>query len=100
MLFRSPDAVPVQAVGVPGIWVLAQVAEDGRSMLVSLNNLSGDVRSGVVFAFSDEWCGAGISRIAEDGSRIVLGRTSVRWEAPVSFAQMAPEFFLVEKVAE
>ncbi len=96
----SPDAVPVQSVGVPGIWVLAQVTENGRSMLVSVNNLSGDVRSGVAFAFSDEWRGAGVSRIAEDGSRVAIGRTSARWEAPVKFAQMAPEFFLVEKGAK
>ena len=96
----SPGAVPVHAVGVPGIWVLANVTGDGRSMLVSVNNLSGDVRGGVAFSFSVEWCGASISRFAEDGSSIALGRASARWEAPVTFAQMSPEFFLVEKGAE
>ena len=93
----SPGHVPVSVRGVPGIWILASVAEDGRSMLVAVNNLSGDVREGVAFAFSGEWVGASVGRVAADGSLSPLGRASAVWKAPVVFGQMAPEFFVVER---
>ena len=93
----SPGSVPVSAHGVPGIWTLASVAEDGRSMLVAVNNLSGDVREGVPFGFSGEWVGASVGRISADGSLAPLGSASAVWKAPVVFGQMTPEFFVVEK---
>ena len=66
-------------------------------MLVAVNNLSGDVREGVAFAFSGEWVGASVGRVAADGSLAPLGPASAVWKAPVVFGQMAPEFFVVER---
>ena len=93
----SSGRFPVLVRGVPGIWTLASTAADGRSMLLSVNNLSGDVREGVEFAFSEEWADADVCRIAEDGSAMPLGRTSAAWKAPIVFGQMAPEFFVIQK---
>ena len=93
----APGSLPVAACDAPGIWTLASVSEDGRSMLVALNNLSGDVRDGVTFAFSGEWCGADAFRIAKDGTRSAIGRTSAIWRAPFTFGQMTPEFLVVER---
>ena len=64
----APGSLPVSVRDAPGIWTLASVAEDGRSMLVMLNNLSGDERDDVILAFSGSWAGAEVSRVAADGS--------------------------------
>ena len=93
----SPGGVPVCARDAPGIWTLASMAEDGRSMLVSVNNLSGDVRDDVVLGFSKEWEDAEVVRIAPDGSQVSMGNTSRTWTPRLVFAQMSPEFFIVTK---
>ena len=93
----DPNGVPVAALDAPGIWTLANVAADGRSMLVMANNLSGDERENLRFGFSPEWAGAKISWLRPSGSQKPLGRTSAEWTAPQAFGQMLPEFFLVEK---
>ena len=91
-LFRrlAPEGLPVAAVGVPGIWTLANVSADGQEMMVMLNNLSGDVRTDVAFAFARPWVGAEAERIAPDGSRMPLGQVSAAWRAPFPFGQMEP----------
>ena len=98
-LFRrlDPDGVPVAVIGVPGIWTMANVSKDGKSMLFMANNLSGDVRRDVRFSFSSEWLGATVFRLLEDGGKRPLGTVSSEWVAPVELGQMLPEFFIVEK---
>ena len=91
----APGSLPVSVRDAPGIWTLASVAEDGRSMLVMLNNLSGDERDDVILAFSGSWAGAEVSRVAADGSLEPLGRASGAWEVPFAMGQMAPEFLVV-----
>ncbi len=94
----SGDGVPVMASGTPGIWILANVSADGREMLLMANNLSGDVRTSVPFAFSPQWTGAEIARLAEDGTETPLGTTTSRWIPSVRFGQMEPEFFRLRRV--
>lgn len=96
-LFRrlSPEAIPVEAVNVPGIWTLAQVAEDGHSMLVMLNNLSGDVRDDVELRFGGAWTGATVSRLCADGHSEPVTPASARWKVPFTLGQMEPEFLVV-----
>ncbi len=98
-LFRkmSPEAIPVEAVGVPGIWTLAQVAEKGDEMLVMVNNLSGDEREDVVLAFAPQWAGATVARLGDDGARVPLGTAAERWTLPRKLGQMEPEFLVVTK---
>ena len=93
----DPDSLPVTVPGVPGIWTLANVSADRREMMVMVNNLSGDVRRDLPFAFAKEWQGAAISVLAPDGSRRPLGTVAPAWTAPLSFGQMEPEFLFVEK---
>ncbi|MBR4653522.1 MAG: hypothetical protein IKO72_09190 [Kiritimatiellae bacterium] len=93
----SPGSVPVAANGTPGIWMLAGVAADGRSMLLHVNNLSGDERTGVPLAFAGEWVGTKVSRMAEDGSCVPLGTASDTWVIPFTLKQMSPEFLVVRK---
>ena len=93
----SPNAIPVSARDAPGIWTLASVAADGRAMLVSVNNLSGDVRDDVVLALSQEWAGADAFRLSEEGSCKAVGRAAAKWRVPVALAQMSPEFFVLKK---
>ena len=96
-LFRRMDsaAIPVEAFGTPGIWILAQVSEGGDEMLVMVNNLSGDVRSGVEIAVGDAWVGGEVSRIGQDGRQVPLGTLAGRWRIPFPLGQMEPEFLVV-----
>lgn len=93
----QPESLPVSAVGVPGFWILANVSSDRREMLVTVNNLSGDRREDVEFAFASEWQGAEALRLGENGALTSAGRITGPWKPSVSFRQMEPEFFLVRK---
>ena len=93
----TPDGLPVYALEVPGIWLLASASSDGREMLVMANNLSGDVRNDVELAFGTAWRDARIARLGKDGSKIALGRTAPRWKVPFEMGQMLPEFLLLER---
>ena len=93
----DPDSLPVTVPGVPGIWALANVSADRREMMVTVNNLSGDVRRDLPFAFAKEWQGATISVLAPDGTRRPLGTVTPTWIAPLAFGQMEPEFLVVMK---
>ena len=98
-LFRklSPNAIPVMALDAPGVWTLASVSEDGREMMVMVDNLSGDVRECLSFSLSDEWAGAAVSRLGADG-RVEKGeKVSALWTPKCVFAQMQPEFFVFTK---
>lgn len=96
-LFRrmDPAAIPVEAVGAPGLWTLAQVSERGDEMLVMVNNLSGDVRDDATLSFGEGWRGATVSRLGADGAPVPLAPASPRWRIPFALAQMEPEFLLV-----
>ena len=94
---QDPDALPVMALGAPGIWTLAQVAADGRAMMVMVNNLSGDEREKLDFAVAPAWAGAAVSRLDENGVERPFGKASARWTAAGPFAQMQPEFFVFRK---
>ena len=98
-LFRklSPDSLPVVALGVPGIWTLASVSEDGSEMMVMINNLSGDVRKNISFSISDEWVGARVSRLGDDGRTEKGEEVSALWTPKHIFGQMQPEFYLFTK---
>jgi hypothetical protein len=93
----APDAIDVVALDAPGIWVLTSVSEDGREMMVMVNNLSGDVRDNVSFALSKEWAGATVSRIGADGCKEKGERVSSRWTPNTIFSQMRPEFYLFSR---
>lgn len=86
----APGTIPVATVGAPGIWTLAQLASDGKGMLVMVNNLSGDERRDVEFDFHRDWVGARVSRIDPDGTLKPLGLLTKRWKAPLAFGQMTP----------
>ena len=90
---QDPDALPVTALAAPGIWTLAQVASDARTMLVMVNNLSGDERASLEFAVAPAWVGASVSRLNAQGVEEPLGVASARLTAAVPFGQMQPEFF-------
>ncbi len=92
----SPGAIPVSAVDIPGIWLMASVSADGREMLLMVNNLSGDERSGVRLAFSSAWRDTEVSRLGEDGKPIPCGRTDSDWTVPFTLGQMNPEFLLLK----
>jgi len=92
--------LPVRAVGQPGIWLLANVSDDGREMLFMADNLSGDVRDKVDLAFAPAWHGARIRRLDESGADVDLGTVGGIWRVPVSLGSMLPEFFLLRKPAE
>ena len=97
-LFRrlSPGAIPVMALDAPGIWTLASVSEDGREMMVMVNNLSGDVRGDVELSFAEAWQGVKVSRLDADGKPLAVGTASVRWHVPFELKQMVPEFFILK----
>jgi len=98
-LFRRMDseALPVTALDAPGIWTLAQVSADGRTMVVMANNLSGDVRDNLSFAVATPWIGATVSRLGEDGREQPLGTLPAIWRPSMTFDQMTPEFFVMRK---
>jgi hypothetical protein len=79
----------------PGIWTLASVSQNGKEMLVMINNLSGDVRDEVTLAFQGKWQNAKISRVMADGTLSSLGLSSKEWKTPFVLGQMEPEFILV-----
>ena len=93
----APNALPVAALDAPGIWTLASVSEDGREMMVMVDNLSGDVREGLAFAVAAEWRGAAVSRLGPDGREEAPETVSGRWTPKCAFAQMQPEFFVFAK---
>ena len=98
-LFRklAPDAIPVMALDAPGIWTLASVSEDGREMMVMVNNLSGDMRENLSFSLADEWVGATVSRLCVDGRGEKGGKVAALWSPKCVFGQMLPEFFVFTK---
>jgi len=98
-LFRklAPDAMPVMALDAPGIWTLASVSEDGREMMVMVNNLSGDMRENLSFSLADEWVGATVSRLCVDGRGEKGGKVAALWSPKCVFGQMLPEFFVFTK---
>jgi len=98
-LFRklAPDAIPVMALDAPGIWTLASVSEDGREMMVMVNNLSGDMRENLSFSLADEWVGATVSRLCVDGRGEKGGKVAALWSPKCVFGQMQPEFFVFTK---
>lgn len=98
-LFRrlSPGAIPVMALDAPGIWTLASVSEDGREMMVMVNNLSGDMRENLSFSLADEWVGATVSRLCVDGRGEKGGKVAALWSPKCVFGQMLPEFFVFTK---
>jgi len=93
----SGDRLPIRALGQPGIWLLANVAANGREMLFMANNLSGDVRDSVKLAVSPEWQGSRVFRLNEYGGEVDLGCLSANWRIPVSLGSMLSEFFFVRK---
>jgi hypothetical protein len=93
----SPDSVPVSAVDVPGIWLLASVSADGKEMLLMVNNLSGDEREGVRLAFSGAWQGADVMRLDATGSAFPCGRADAVWTVPFVLGQMKPEFLVLKR---
>lgn len=93
----SPDTIPVSALGIPGIWLLAAVSADGGEMLVMADNLSGDVREGVRLGFSGAWRDAEVARLGADGKPVPLGRTAAEWTVPFALGQMEPEFLLLRR---
>ena len=93
----SPDSIPVCAVDVPGIWLLASVSADGKEMLLMVNNLSGDEREGVRLAFSDAWRGAEVMRLGATGGAFPCGRADAVWTVPFALGQMKPEFFILKR---
>ena len=80
-------------VAAAGAWTLASVSEDGREMMVMVDNLSGDVREGLAFAVAAEWRGAAVSRLGPDGREEAPETVSARWTPKCAFAQMQAEFF-------
>ena len=98
-LFRrlSPNAIPVMALDAPGIWTLASVSEDGREMMVMVNNLSGDVRENLSFSLADEWAGATVCRLGFDGRGEKGEKVAAVWTPKCVFGQMQPEFFVFTK---
>ncbi|MBO7721707.1 MAG: hypothetical protein J6T01_04785 [Kiritimatiellae bacterium] len=97
LLRLDPETLPVSALGVPGVWLLANESADGREMMLMVNNLSGDVCDAVPLAFSPRWTGAEVYRVAENGSEIPLGRTTEVWNTPMELGQMTPEFLHIVK---
>ncbi len=93
----SPETIPVSAIGAPGIWLMAAVAEDGRAMLLMVDNLSGDVREGVRLSFSSAWRGVEVSRLGTDGEPVPCGTTASEWRIPFALGQMEPEFILLKR---
>lgn len=93
----SPGTIPVSAVDVPGIWLMASVSSDGKEMLLMVNNLSGDDREGVRLSFADLWKGAEIMRIGKTGSAFPCGRTDAVWTVPFALGQMKPEFLILKR---
>lgn len=84
-------------VAAAGAWTLASVSEDGREMMVMVDNLSGDVREGLAFAVAEEWRGAAVLRLGPDGREESPETVSARWTPKCAFAQMQPEFFVFAK---
>ena len=93
----SPGSIPVSAVDVPGIWLMASVSSDGREMLLMVNNLSGDDREGVRLSFSGVWRDAEIARLCEDGAPMPCGRVDAEWTVPFALGQMKPEFLILKR---
>lgn len=91
----SPDSLPISVRNAPGIWTLASVSQNGKEMLVMINNLSGDVRDEVTLAFQGKWQNAKISRVMADGTLSSLGLSAKEWKTPFVLGQMEPEFILV-----
>ena len=94
---QDPNALPVAALGAPGVWTLARVSADGGTMLVMVNNLSGDDRDALDFAVAPAWTGAAVSRLNGRGGEEPVGKASAPWRAQGPFAQMGPEFFVFRK---
>ena len=96
-LRMAPDSLPIFAPDAPGIWCLANVSADGQEMLVTVNNLSGDVRDDLAFGLSSVWQGAEVSRLGADGKPVPMGTAADVWRTAIRFGQMEPEFFLFRR---
>ena len=94
----APRSIPVSAIDVPGIWILASVSADGREMMIMLDNLSGDERDGVRLAFSADWRDAEVSRLDESGRPVSCGRAAAAWTVPFALGQMRPEFLVLRRL--
>lgn len=93
----SPGTIPVSAVDVPGIWLMASVSSDGKEMLLMVNNLSGDDREGVRLSFAGVWRDAEIARLGVDGAPVPCGRVDAVWTVPFALGQMKPEFLILKR---
>ena len=96
-LSPKAGAIPLMALNAPGIWTLASVSEDGKEMMVMVNNLSGDVRDDQQMLIDKSWQAHEVFRIDSNGRLENLGRANEIWRVPVELKQMTPEFFIFRR---
>lgn len=91
--------IDVVSTATPGVWLFAAVSDDGRELLVMVNNLAGEPRNDIVLEFSKKWRGRKIEMLAKDGTWRLVGTASeaFRPEGDFTYAAMTPEFIKVVK---
>ena len=92
-------ALDVTATRTPSTWLAARVSDDGRKLLVMVNNLAGEPRSDVALEFSKKWRGGQVEQLQMDGTWRPVGTASdaFRPEDGFTYAAMTPEFFKVTR---
>ena len=86
--------IAVRAPKTPNTYVLA--SEKGGELLVMANNLAGEPRDDFALAFSSDWTGGTVFRIAPDGSRVRLGTATPEFRLP-KLEPLVPEFLVVTR---
>ena len=90
-------ALDVTATRAPSTWLAARVSDDGKELLVMVNNLAGEPRSDIALEFSKKWRGGQVEQLQMDGAWRPVGTASEDFRPAEGFtyAAMTPEFFKV-----
>ena len=74
---------------------MAAVSDDGRELLVMVNNLAGERRDDIALDFSAKWHGGKVERLEMDGSWSEVGRVAATTKLGFACEAMVPEFVRV-----
>ena len=91
----SEGGLDVCAPHTPSTWLVAAVSDDGRELLVMVNNLAGERRDDIALDFSAKWHGGKVERLEMDGSWSEVGRAAATTKLGFACEAMVPEFVRV-----
>ena len=93
----SGGALDVCAPHPPGTWLAAAVADDGKSLLVMVNNLAGEPRDDIALDFAAKWRGGRLERLSRDGAWAPAGTAEATTRLGVVCEPMVAEFLRISR---